>query len=89
MLTRTYTKTYTLMHAWAETVVHTKNTIGVSKAVREDAPCCAPECDELLVAGEVAYSPVELERTHANPGRGEPWVCWRHIRPDDGPLRVS
>lgn len=88
MLTHTRTRTYTLMHAWAETTVSTGDTPGVPHAAREDDPCCAPRCDELLVAGETAYSPIELGREHAALGRREPWVCWRHIRPDDGPLTM-
>jgi hypothetical protein len=84
----TYTKTYTIMDAWAQTVPHAKDDPRFPQAAREGDPCCAPQCDEVLRADEVAYAPVHLDRAMANPGRGEPWVCWRHIRPDQGPIRI-
>jgi len=87
-MTRTHTKTYTLMGPWAETTPHRRNAANFERAAREGDPCCAPQCDELLRADEVVYAVVELEREDANPGRGEPWVCWRHVRPHEGPVKV-
>lgn len=77
------------MNAWAETVTHRRDEPGSPQAAREGDPCCAPDCQHTLAADEVAYSPTELDRQHANPGRAEPWVCWRHVRPDLGPITVD
>ncbi len=87
-MTRTHTKTFAIYNAWAETTPHKRDEPGFGKAAREGDPCCEPQCGELLRADEVVYAVVELDREDANPGRGEPWVCWRHVRPDEGPLKV-
>lgn len=88
VLTHTYTKTYALLHAWAQTDALPRDYPGHREHAREGDLCCAEQCGELLVAGDVVYAPIELDRSDAQPGRGEPWVCWRHIRPDAGPLRA-
>jgi hypothetical protein len=88
MITHTYTKTYALMHPWAETDALPREYPGHDQHAREGDLCCAPDCDEPLVAGDTVYAVIELGRADARPGRGEPWVCWRHVRPDDGPLRA-
>lgn len=84
-LTHTFTRTYALMDAWAETTPHACAPGCTKPHAHVGDWCDAPQCDEQLVAHEACYSPVELDR--AASGR-EPWVCWRHIRPDDGPIRV-
>jgi hypothetical protein len=84
-LTRTHTKTYALMDPWAETVpwdclvaTHTHNPM-------VNDPCAVEDCREPLLAGEVCYAVVEFKR---DPETGrERWVCWRHVRPDEGPIR--
>lgn len=89
----THTKTYALMNPWAETLPWdclVRQTGCVSSTHDHnpmvDQPCSAPQCDEPLKANEVCYSVTELERDEN--GR-EPWVCWRHVRPDDGPIRTT
>jgi len=89
VLTRTHTKTYTLLDPWAQTDVIPLDTPGLWGHAREGDLCCAEQCGETLVAGEVVYAVIELGRGDALPGRGEPWVCWRHVRPDEGPLKVT
>lgn len=85
VLTRTRTRTYALMDAWAETTPHSCAPGCVQPHAHVGDLCDAPQCDELLLARETCYSVAQLDRD-AN-GR-EPWVCWRHIRPDDGPIRI-
>jgi len=84
MIKYTYTKTYALLDPWAETLpwecaTHAHNPMA-------NDPCAVEDCDELLRAGEVCYAVVELPRL---PDGHERWVCWRHVRPDDGPIRVA
>ena len=86
MITRTYTRTYALMDAWAETTPHVCPPGCSKRHCHPGDPCAAPGCDKTLVAGETCYAVVELERDEA--GR-EPWVCWRHVRPDDGPITTG
>jgi len=81
----THTRTYTLLNAWAETTPHACPPNCDKPHAHVGDPCDAAQCDEALVADEVCYSVTELDRNEA--GR-EPWVCWRHIRPDDGPIRT-
>lgn len=88
VITCTHTKTYALMHPWAETDALPRNYPGHRRHPREGDWCSASKCDERLVAGEIVYSPIELDRDDAQPGRTEPWVCWRHVYPDDGPRKV-
>lgn len=88
MITRTHTKTYTLYDAWAQTIPHERTDTRSPAAAHEGDPCCAPQCSETLRADEVVYSPTQLTRDDAAPGRGEPWVCWRHIHPNEGPNRI-
>lgn len=71
MIIRTHTKTYTLMHAWAQTFV-------------DDVTACSVElCQKPMLPGEVVYYVTELDRDEN--GREQP-VCWRHIHPDSGPV---
>lgn len=86
MTSRTHTKTYVLMNAWAETAPHACEPGCDKPHVHVNDPCDAPQCDEPLLANESCYSVTELERDAK--GR-EPWVCWRHIQPDGGPTRVG
>jgi hypothetical protein len=89
----THTKTYALMDPWAQTIpwdclirdtncchpTHDHDTMA-------NDLCAATGCGHLLLADEVCYYVTELPHDHT--GR-EQAVCWRHIRPDDGPLRVT
>lgn len=91
-MTHTHTKTYALMDAWA-------NTLPWDCLVREtgcvstmhdhspmvDQPCAAEDCGMPLRNREVCYAVTQLGRD--TDGR-ERWVCWRHVRPDYGPLRI-
>lgn len=90
MLTRTRTRTYTLLDAWAETLPWDcliRDTGCVSRThdhtPMANAPCAIPDCGEPLKPGEVCYAVTQLDRDEH--GR-EQWVCWRHIRPDNGPI---
>lgn len=90
MLTRTHTKTYALMDAWAETIPWDcliKDT-GCCSQTHDHAPmanqkCAVEDCQEPLRPSEVCYAVTQLDRLHNG---HEPWVCWRHVRPDDGPI---
>jgi hypothetical protein len=46
--------------------------------------CAFPGCPELLVPDEVCYGITGLSR---QPSGHEPWVCWRHVRPE--PVRLA
>lgn len=100
----TYTKTYALYGAWASTLpwdclardtgcAHTSH----DHSPMVSDPCAEPQCDELLVANEECYAVTELEGYVGPPPqdpngrvrRRERWVCWRHVRPDNGPIRVG
>lgn len=93
VMTHTYTKTYELLDAWAETTPWdclVRDTGCVSET-HDHAPmanqaCAVADCGEPLLAGETCYAVTTLERL---PNGHEPWVCWRHVRPDDGPIRAS
>lgn len=85
-LTRTHTKTRVILNAWAETTPVSEDSPSHYKGARVGDQCTWPPCGEHLRAGETVYSVVEQDRADALPGRNEPWVCWRHIRPDEGPL---
>jgi hypothetical protein len=89
-LTHTYTKTFELLDAWAETTpwdCRLRDTGCISSthdhAPMANQPCAIPACREALVAGEVCYAVTSLERL---PNGHEPWVCWRHVRPNGGPI---
>ena len=87
MLTRTYTKTYAIMGAWASTIPHGRRDCpNPCPAVHVHAgdECAVPDCDETLLPREECYAVTELSKD----GPGEHWVCWRHVRPDDGPIRI-
>jgi hypothetical protein len=70
-LAYTYTKTYTLLDAWAE------------RPADPGGATCAVDGKD-IPPGEVHYYVTQLGRDEN--GREQP-VCWRHVRPDDGPLR--
>lgn len=89
----THTKTFNLLNAWAETTPWDcliRETGCISKT-HDHSPmvndeCAWGGCDELLREREVCYAVIELKRA---PGaKHEPWVCWRHVRPDEGPITV-
>lgn len=95
VLTRTYTKTYTLLNAWASTT-----PADYGHMPRPGDPCAVPSCGEQLRADEVVYAVTESggpDAPEAVPcrygplmtdrcGHAEQWVCWRHVRPDGGPI---
>lgn len=86
VLTRTHTKTYALMYAWASTTPHECDAPCDKLHAHVGDVCAVGDCDEHLRRNEVCYAVVELpDRT---PAGGEQWVCWRHVRPDDGPIRI-
>jgi hypothetical protein len=92
-MTHTYTRTYALLNAWAETTPWDcliRKTGCVSgthdHAPLVNQPCAIADCGEPLLDGETCYAVTNLDRL---PNGHEPWVCWRHVRPDDGPIRVS
>lgn len=81
VLTRTYTKTYALMDAWASTIPWAEG----NHSPMVGQPCAVEDCREPLKAGEVCYYVTQLDRDeHGN----EQAVCWRHVCPDDGPITV-
>ena len=88
MITRTHTRTYALLDAWAETLPwdcpnHAAHTHAHNPTVNQ--PCAIVDCGEPLLARESCYLVTQLDRDEQ--GR-EQYVCWRHVRPDDGPIRV-
>jgi hypothetical protein len=92
-ITRTHTKTYTIMNAWASTLPWdclVRDTGCVHPTHQHDPmaddPCAIEDCREPLRADETCYAVTELPR--GVDGR-EQWVCWRHVRPDDGPISIK
>ncbi|MFD7999950.1 hypothetical protein [Streptomyces mirabilis] len=82
----THTKTFELLDAWAETTPWTCRAEGHDHSPMANQPCAIGRCGELLLRNEVCYAVTALERG----GDGhEQWVCWRHVRPDDGPIRID
>lgn len=84
-LTHTYTKTYALMNAWAQSfpwdcLIRETSCVSATHghAVMVDQPCAVEDCRKPLRDREVCYRVVEVDG----------YVCWRHVRPDDGPLLV-
>lgn len=71
----TYTKTYTLLDAWASTSPKER---GEPYPPMEDDPCAVESCQKPLRAREEVYAVTQLEG----------WVCWRHVRPNEGPIRT-
>lgn len=88
ILTRTYTRTFNSYEgAWASTTPHDRRDCpDPCRAVHVHVGdmCASPGCGNYLKAGEECYSVTEVETE----GPGEAWVCWRHIRPDDGPIKA-
>src|SRR3954452_16090739 len=102
VLTRTYTRVYVQLDAWASTIPHTCVGCGRPHVHAGDA-CAVPSCGKPLPAGETVYAVMqtggpgapEPQPCEANPAlttadchHAEQWVCWRHVRADDGPVRV-
>jgi hypothetical protein len=98
-ITRTHTKTFTLLSAWASTT-----PADYGSMPRPGSPCAVPSCGRPLKANEAIYAVTETGgpdapqpiRCTANPAlttadcdHAEQWVCWRHIRPDGGPITVA
>jgi hypothetical protein len=84
VLTRTHTKTYALMDAWASTLPWTCDTAGHTHSPMADQPCAIKDCHEPLKANEQCYYVTQLDRDEQG---NEQAVCWRHVHPDDGPIR--
>lgn len=81
-LTRTHTKTYALMDAWAQSfpwdcLIRETNCASDTHDhdVMVDQPCAVPDCGEPIRDRESCYRVVQMEG----------YVCWRHVHPDDGP----
>jgi hypothetical protein len=102
VLTRTYTKTFIQLNDWASTIPHECIGCGKPHAHVGDA-CAVPSCAAPLLAGQTIYAVIETGGPDApepapcevNPNlttatchHAEQWVCWRHIRPDDGPISI-
>jgi len=89
----TYTKTYEIFNAWAESTPWdclVRETGCVSSthdhSPMVNQPCAIGRCGEPLLAGETCYAVTQLERGEDG---HEQWACWRHVRPDDGPIRID
>jgi hypothetical protein len=103
-VTRTHTKTYVLLDPWASTIpwdclvrdTRCCNPTHDHSPMVGD-PCAVEDCRKPLVADETCYAVVQYGRITGPPlqnpaGRvrdREQWVCWRHVRPDDGPIKVD
>ncbi|WP_047892556.1 hypothetical protein [Micromonospora sp. RV43] len=82
VLTRTHTKTYALMSAWAQSFPWDcliRDT-DCSSATHDhhpmvDQPCAVENCREPIRDRESCYMVTEQKG----------WVCWRHVHPDEGP----
>lgn len=100
---RTHVKTYALLNAWASTTPHDCKGCGKPHVHAGDL-CAVSRCAEPLPANETVYAVTETGRADApepqpcrsNPAlttadchHAEQWVCWRHIRPDDGPITIK
>lgn len=92
-ITVTHTKTYALMDAWASTLPWEcliRDTGCCSPTHNHtpmaDDPCAVDDCDQSLLPRQECYAVTQLERDEN--GR-EQWVCWRHVRPDGGPITVD
>lgn len=82
MLTRTHTKTYALLDAWALSTpwdCRIRETTCCSKTHDHtpmvDDPCAVKNCQKPLLDGEVCYMVTQIEG----------YVCWRHVHPNEGP----
>lgn len=84
-ITRTYTRTYARLNAWASTMPWACTQAGHWHTPRVDQPCAVDDCRKPLKAREEVYYVVELPRVDGV----EPAVCWRHVRPDHGPIVVE
>jgi hypothetical protein len=102
VITRTHTKTFTLLDDWAATIPHDCKGCGKPHVHVHDL-CAVPSCGGLLHRGEQVYAVIQTggpdapepvpcevnpQLTTADCHHAEQWVCWRHIRPDDGPIKI-
>lgn len=90
---RTHTKTYETYDAWAETIPWDcliRDTGCISSthdhSPMANQPCAIAKCAKPLLPDETCYAVTQLERGEDG---HEQWVCWRHVRPDDGPVRAT
>lgn len=98
--TTTHTKTFVLLTAWASTIPHDCVDCG-GVHVHVGDLCAIARCRQPLLAGQTVYAVCETGDPDAPPAvpcetnpqlttaechHAEQWVCWRHIRPDDGPV---
>lgn len=80
-MTHTYTKTYALMDAWAISLPWARCGQPCNHATPHVGdPCAVEDCGKPLLAGETIYKVTQMP--------DDAYVCWRHVRPDDGPVRV-
>jgi hypothetical protein len=86
VLTRTYTKTYALLDAWASTLPWQDcGKAGHRHSPLVGQPCAIQSCGQPLKAREECYYVTQLDRDECG---NEQAVCWRHVRPDDGPIAI-
>lgn len=93
IITVTHTKTYALLDAWASTqpwdcLVRETTCVSAthSHSPMVDQPCAVEDCREPLRDREVCYYVTQLGR---DADGHEQAVCWRHVRPDQGPIVVK
>lgn len=87
VLTRTYTKTYALMDAWASTLPWEDcGKPGHRHSPMAGQICAAEGCEHQLRAREQCYYVTQLDR---DADGNEQAVCWRHVHPDGGPILVT
>jgi hypothetical protein len=79
----TYTKTFALLDAWAATTPWDREGHPTWKGPCVGDVCAVEDCDETLLANEECYYVTQLPRREDG---SEQAVCWRHVRPDDGPI---
>lgn len=82
-ITRTHTKTYALMDPWANSTPWDPTTCRKPcnhTMPHAGDPCAVDDCRKPLLADEVMYKVTQMSQ--------DDYVCWRHVRPDDGPIKV-
>jgi hypothetical protein len=70
VLTRTYTKTYALLDAWASTLPWICDTAGHRHSPMADQACAMADCREPLKAHEECYYMTQLDRDEDGNERG-------------------
>jgi hypothetical protein len=98
-ITRTHTRTWPQLNAWASTTPLAADAPG--GGVRAGDLCAVPRCGDLLRADQTVYAVTETggpdapepQPCEVNPAlttadchHAEQWVCWRHVHADRGPV---